>query len=73
MRERVDTWRPISTEPADGKSIWISDGERVWLGIAHKDGSLKLPSASLCKYWMTAETPAPPAANEQKAPDHPAF
>lgn len=58
---RVDQWEPIETSPTDDRPIWISDGENVWLGKAHKDGSLKLPSRSLCKFWMTAEIPAPPA------------
>lgn len=68
MRKRVDQWQPIATEPADGGPIWISDGKTVWLGTAHTDGSLKLPSRSQCKFWMTAEIPAPPAAAEQKEP-----
>lgn len=54
-------WRPIETSPTDDSPIWISDGEHVWLGVAHKDGSLKMPSRSLCKFWMTAEIPAPPS------------
>lgn len=61
MTMRVDQWQPITTEPADGSDIWISDGTRVWLGKAHKDGSLKLPSRAACKFWMTAEIPAPPS------------
>lgn len=60
MTERMDQWEPIATSPTDDSAIWISDGKHVWLGTAHKDGSLKLPSRSLCKFWMTAEIPAPP-------------
>ena len=60
VRTRVDQWQSIDTVPSDGSPIWISDGTSVWLGTAHKDGSLKIPSRSLCRYWMTAEIPAPP-------------
>ena len=57
---QADDWQPIETEPADGSDIWISDGEIVWLGVAHKDGSLKLPNRSRCKFWMKAELPKRP-------------
>lgn len=63
MTKRVDQWEPIATSPTDDRAIWLSDGKEVWLSIAHKDGSLKLPSRSRCRFWMTAEIPAPPVSN----------
>jgi len=54
-------WQPISTEPSDDSDIWLSDGKSVWgPGKAHKDGSLKLPSRSSCKFWCPAHIPLPP-------------
>jgi hypothetical protein len=56
----MSVWQSIETEPSDDSEIWISDGVTVWLGTAHKDGSLRLPSRSRCKFWMPAFKPAPP-------------
>jgi hypothetical protein len=56
----MSEWKTIDTEPADGSRIWLSNGERVWLATAHKDGSLKLPSRHECKFWQPANVPEPP-------------
>jgi hypothetical protein len=56
----VHRWQPINTSPSDNSEIWLSDGKTVWLGTAHADGSLKLPSRWACRFWMPADKPTPP-------------
>jgi hypothetical protein len=58
---RPVVWKPQGTAPMDGRKIWVSDGERVWLITAHSDGSHNDPSsATLCKFWTDADIPDPP-------------
>ena len=53
-----DGWEPIETSPTNDSLVWLSNGVEVWLGTAWSDGSLKLPSRSLCRYWQPAHRPA---------------
>ena len=53
-------WHPKETAPMDGKWVWASDGERVWIVMAHKDGTLRSPSASAVRYWTRDFIPEPP-------------
>lgn len=54
------TWHPKETAPMDDKWCWATDGERVWLVLGHKDGTLRSPEASAVKFWSRDFIPAPP-------------
>jgi hypothetical protein len=46
----------------DGKWCWASDGDRVWIVMGHKDGSLRAKEASLVKFWTRDYIPEPPTS-----------
>lgn len=58
-------WRTKDSAPMDGKWCWASDGERVWLVMAHKDGTLRSDGASAVKFWTRDFIPEPPHAPAQ--------
>jgi hypothetical protein len=64
MSEQV--WQSKETAPSDGKPVWLSDGENVWLGTAWKDGSLRLPSRDNVQFWMYADVPIPPPNEDRR-------
>lgn len=55
-------WYPKGTAPMDGKWCWASDGERVWIVMGHKDGSLRSKEASSVKFWTRDYIPEPPTS-----------